>query len=41
MVCTGIKQANIETRCRHLERMTQVSLSEPDSEDLPTADDAS
>ncbi|MGB7414361.1 MAG: chaperonin family protein RbcX [Thermosynechococcaceae cyanobacterium] len=34
MVCTGIKQANIETRCRHLERMTQVSSSAPKANDL-------
>ncbi len=33
MVCTGIKQANIETRCRHLERMTQVSTAASDAND--------
>jgi hypothetical protein len=42
MVCTGIKQANIETRCRHLERMIQVSSSvaEPDTDSVKsTAED--
>ncbi|MGF1604519.1 MAG: chaperonin family protein RbcX [Thermosynechococcaceae cyanobacterium] len=42
MVCTGIKQANIETRCRHLERMTQISSSAPETNldsDLPIEDD--
>lgn len=42
MVCTGIKQANIETRCRHLERMTQLSSSATQANDseLPTEDDS-
>ncbi len=41
MVCTGIKQANIETRCRHLERMTQISSTTPEASDseLSTEDD--
>jgi superfamily I DNA and RNA helicase len=41
MVCTGIKQANIETRCRHLERMTQISssVSEPDIDSVKSTEE--
>lgn len=43
MVCTGIQQANIEYRRQHLERMTQLTVSEPTSEpeessDTPSSD---
>ncbi len=29
MVCTGIRQANIQQRRQHLERMTQIDTSDP------------
>lgn len=43
MVCTGIQQANIEYRRQHLERMTQLTVSDPTSEpeessDTPSSD---
>jgi hypothetical protein len=32
MVCTGIQQANMQHRRQHLERITQLNLSNPSSE---------
>jgi len=40
MVRTGIQQANMEHRRRHLERMTQFSFSEVSSQDESRSDDA-
>lgn len=43
MVCTGIQQANIEHRRRHLERIAQLQVSDPatSSEPETNSDNAS
>ena len=41
MVSTGIMQANMEHRRRHLERITQLDLSNPSTEQQPTSDSSS
>ncbi|MEO1378106.1 MAG: chaperonin family protein RbcX [Cyanobacteria bacterium J06635_10] len=38
MVSTGITQANMEHRRQHLERITQLDLSNPSTEEEPTSD---
>nr|AVV62426.1 chaperonin-like protein [Kyrtuthrix huatulcensis C708-K87-M11] len=41
MVSTGIMQANMEHRRQHLERITQLDLSNPSTEEQPTSDNSS